>query len=687
MPEIRKTQNDFTSGVLTSSVRGRTDIAKYASGCKRIVNGLVKVHGGVSNRPGTYCVDYINSPGRYLEFEYSVDDAYVLLFYEYKMRIYRNGAVIVYPAGHAQEGEIVEITTPYAYSDLSRIKITQSADVLFLVHTSYTTKKLTRTDHHAWTFEDVAFDPEISVPAIPTLVKDGFSGTGKNIEYKISAVSETEEESYPSPAANIDIDSTWPQGATITVSWGVVEGAVRYRIYKSSRGFFGLIGTVKAEDGLEFTDDYIEEDASDGPKEAKNPFADNNNPGAVGIYQQRLLLGGTSANPQTTYGSCIGSLNNFSISYPLKSNDSIEGVASSLKMNEIRHYVPLQDVLILTSGAEIVMSAGRNADAITPTGNLHFNVQSYWGCSEVPPLVAGNNIIMLQNSGRIVRDLFYSMGDNGYVGTELSILANDLLEVPIVDWCYQNEPYHIVYACREDGKMLTLTYMREQEVYAWSMLETQGDYISVATVRNGRNDDVYFLVKRGDKYFVEYQKRNAPGDTRKDAFYVDCGLTYEGDPITHVTGLDHLAGEKISVLGDGNVYLDIEVAPDGSFDLPRAHSTIHAGLPYQFLVETLDPEITTDRGSTRGALKKVNKMVFQLDKSAEMKAGYDDEHLTRVKFPPPAALGDAPLLYTGNREVKIENKYRDEASIVFVQDMPLPLNVLSVTSEIEVGSK
>jgi hypothetical protein len=685
--DIRKAQNNFTSGVITSSVLGRNDIQKYASGCKRIENCIVKAHGGISNRPGTYYVDSINGPGRFFEFSYSVEQNYALLFFEKKMRIYTNGAVIVYPDGHAQAGQIVEIVTPYAYADLAKLRFIQSADVLFLAHPSHPPTTLTRTSHHEWAFEAMAFDPLIVAPTIPTLVKAGFGAGTKDMEYKISAVSEIDEESYPSPVASIQIDSTWPEGATVTITWTAVLNAARYNIYKSARGFFGWIGTVEATDTLKFIDDYIEENSKDGPKIPNNPFAENNHPGVVGIYQQRLMFARSNAKPQTIWGSCTGKLNNFSKSYPLKSDDSIEAIADSAKMNEIRHFLPFKkNMLTMTSGAEIMMNAGRNADGITPTGNLHFDIQSYHGSSDVPPLVAGNNMLTVQNSGRIVRDLYYTMAEDGYVGTELSILASDLLESPIVDWTYQNEPYHIAYACREDGKLLGLTYMREQEVYAWSSMSTLGEYMSSASIRNGRDDDVYFLVKRDNEYFIEYQKLAKPGEERSDSFFVDCGLTYDGEPIDTVTA-PHLADKQVAILADGSAIMDKIADENGTVVLDRGYSKIHMGLPYESLGETLDPEISDDKGSLKGKTKRVSRVIFQVDKSATFEAGWDEDNMVMIKSMPPENWGEAPALTSGYFEAGLLNKHREEANIVFRQTLPLPMNILSVITEIEVGTK
>ena len=71
----RKFQNNFTAGVLSPAVSARTDLAKYASGCKRIVNGVVLAHGGIAFRNGTSYVGSLPGPGRLIPFTYSVTQA------------------------------------------------------------------------------------------------------------------------------------------------------------------------------------------------------------------------------------------------------------------------------------------------------------------------------------------------------------------------------------------------------------------------------------------------------------------------------------------------------------------------------------------------------------------------------------------------------------------------------------
>lgn len=805
MATVRKYQNNFTTGVLSPAVYSRVDLSKYAAGAKRIVNGIVHVHGGVSNRPGTVMVDELAGPGLIFPFTYSVAQSYILAFYDpdpadpgphyAKMRVYKDGGVVIDPG----TGLAVDVTTPYSPADLQRIKFTQSADTMFLAHPKHPVKKLARLDHHVWTFSDLSFSPTIQPPTW----KSGFpSASGFDAEdgsslyayYRVTAVDSREVESNPGIEKRVTIRSVWTAGAVVTLKWNSVKGASRYEVYKNVRGYYTWVGSSSK---LEFKDDNIQGDRSVGPKEERDPFsppaiptgltlasgtddqgyvarvrvssvsvdsqesvaspestvgvdrtlteATWNNvpraalyrlyvklgdaaqwryaevlpsfesllttatlasiaegdwaigdppetskvfyPGAIGIYQQRLVLGRTDLEPQTVWMSESGAFNSFSVATPLRDDSAITATVDSKQMNEIRHFVPLRDVLMFTSGAEFLLSAGRNADAVTPT-SISFSLQSYWGSSDVPPVVSGSCIVFVANSGKVVRDLRYQMTDDGYTGEEVSILAEHLLDSPIADWAYQQAPWSTIWVCLESGRLLTFTYLREHEIWAWSEHDSSGGkFLSVSSIREGGADNVYLLTKRGEKYFVEYQKPWEYGKPIQDAFFVDCGLSYD-DPdvaISHVTGLDHLAGQAVVALADGSVVRDLVVAGDGSIDLPNAANKIAVGLPYQMIVETLDPEIRAQDGDTVGRRKVVPSVVFTLRETRGLYVGPDENNLVPVKFPLPNEWGGPPELFSGILEVVLPGKHRDEASVVFKQMDPLPMTILSLLTNVGIG--
>ena len=141
------TQTNFTGGELSPRLWGRTDIQKYASGAKRLINAIVLPQGGATRRPGTRYVDEVKTSANatiLVPFTFSNVQSYVLEFGNLYMRIYKDGALV------KVTGTPVEVTTPYATADLPQLRWTQSADVLYLTHPGYQPRKITRTSHTDW---------------------------------------------------------------------------------------------------------------------------------------------------------------------------------------------------------------------------------------------------------------------------------------------------------------------------------------------------------------------------------------------------------------------------------------------------------------------------------------------------------------------------------------------------------
>ena len=688
MPQVRKYQNSFTSGLLSPGVAARSDLEKYSAGCEQLLNAIVYAHGGASNRPGTEYVDNIPGDGILIPFVYSVEESYVLCFFaddkkEYaQMRIYCAGAVVADP----DTGDVIQIDTPYTAAEMTKIKFAQSADVMFLVHPAHPVQKLIRTQHHEWKFESLVFKPSLEAPSGLTATPDGFKDSSntykdKTIQYKVSAVSDREIESLPSDPADAKILSTWVSGATVSLEWQEVPGAVRYEVYKNARGYYTWIGSA---DSTSFTDDNIEGDDGTGPKEYRDPFDEENKyPGAIGIFQQRLVFGRSDSEPQTVWMTETGAFDSMAVAQPLRDDSAITVTVDSKQMNEIRHFIPLRDMLMLTSGAEFKVSAGSTSGAVTPT-TVRFDIQSYWGSSDVPPLVSGTTVLLVENSGKVVRDLFYKLDEDGYSGNDISVLADHLFNSPVRDWAYQQDPFSTIYICLESGKLLTCTYMREQNIIAWAEHESSGGkFRSVSVIREKEEDNAYFIVKRDGRYFIEFQKRWHYNDDIADAFFVDCGLKHKGESIKTVTGLDHLEGKEISVLADGSVVRNC-VVKNGSITLPHPASTVIAGLGYKTRITPVDPEIRADNGTTVGDKKVVTRATLFLRETRGVSVGPDEEHQITAKLPMPTMWGAPPPLFSGKVDVVLPGLHRDDATITICQDDPLPMTILGVVEHIGV---
>ena len=146
-------QRSFTSGELAPSLRSRTDLGKYQSGLALCENFIVRAQGGAYSRPGTRFVGELGDStkkGRLLPFSFNTEQTYTLVFEHLKMRVIKNGGYI-----ETAPDTPYELATPYTEAQLSRLDITQDADVLTIVHPSHDPRNLNRITEINWTLTDL----------------------------------------------------------------------------------------------------------------------------------------------------------------------------------------------------------------------------------------------------------------------------------------------------------------------------------------------------------------------------------------------------------------------------------------------------------------------------------------------------------------------------------------------------
>lgn len=678
----RITQKSFTGGELSPSLYARNDLAKYANGLKTLKNGFVRAEGCISNRAGLEFICEVKESSkktRLIPFAFNTEQTYIIEMGDQYARFIKDGGQIVYPEGDEYEGEIVELPTPYLTDDLFRLKYGQNADVLTICHKDYNPKELSRLSHYDWTLADIISAPQISAPTNPSATWHGDTGSNTTTyKYVITAVKEeTYEESDRSTVCQAvgHLEGYWTTAEYMTISWTAVEGATEYNIYRSVNGIFGFIGT-SAE--TTFKDDKIEPDLTSTAPIARDPFENNNNPSCVNYFQQRKLFGCLKDAPQALVTSQTGTDSNFNICRPLVASDSITIKLSEREVNEIRHLIGLNDLIVLTSGAEWKLNGSDGTfSAASPPLCVP---QSYYGCSHIQPCVSGNMVLFVQAGGSVVRDLGYEYVSDSYNGDELTIFANHLFEnKQIVDMAYSKEPYRILWCVMSDGSLNALTYNKKQEVAGWHKHTTDGEFESVAVIREGFEDVAYFVVKRTingvTKRYIERMHSRLLDDV-KSGFFVDSGLTGKFETAkTHITGLNHLEGKEVVVLADGGVVEGLTVE-DGAIDLKDAAKDITVGLPYTFEVETLNIE----GENTHGLKKLITSVNVKIDKSREdfYVVGIDGTATQNPRSKD--SIDDANLLISGDITAYPFSNYTEEATIRIMQNKPLPLTITSLSA-------
>jgi len=672
--------NNFTGGEVSTTLKARWNLERFGNFSQAMANMLPGLHGDAARRPGTKYVATLPGYSVLIPFSFNAEpkNNFVLILSDKALRVSNGNDNLSEP-----------IVTPYLAADLLAISWAQVGDVVYLAHPKYALHKITRSESgtpgvYAWGIESVTLNQSIAAPAQPTVTFT--SGTGYTLRYKVVAVDEQGRHSLPSPAGEVNgkHPSDWTSGNHADISWTAVTGAVEYNIYREEAGYYGFIGIST---GTSFIDENYEADTSDTPREDWDPFADGNNPGVVAFHQQRMVLAGCKKDPSYFYMSRSGDFENFRKSRPLQDDDPIEYMIASGAINSVTWAASFGDLLLGTTGAEY-KATGDNG--VITAKVSYVTAQSYWGSAALTPLIIGNSVLHMQRHGSRVRDLYYSLEKDGYAGNDLSILAPHLFEGhTIKQWAYQQTPGSHVWCVRDDGLLLALTYMKEQQIEGWTRHPTDGAVQSVATIAGENGDVLELVVKRtvngSDVYFLECMADPFDQDDDiADAYFVDCGKTQTSVAATDtMTGLGHLEGREVAVLADGSP-VEGCVVENGEITIPYPAYTIHAGLPYTSVLSPLPMETQLQNGVTLGKQRGYGKCVVRLFRSVGGRYGADMDHLYDFPFLP-ASWGEPVPPFTGDLECTPHGGQATDTSIWLVQERPLPWHVIAIMADVNFG--
>ncbi len=179
---VRHIQPNFSGGELTEALSARVDLVEYNQSVKVMKNMICHIQGGFSNRAGTaYLANFADTPHRFIKFQFSVEQAYALVFTNLKMFVLKDGEIV------ESGGSPVEFVTPWPTAALDTLSFTQSVDVLFIVHPDYPEYEIARTSHTVWTVTEVEYvedpyDERTLANEDDTLVAGNYIGSSQSID-------------------------------------------------------------------------------------------------------------------------------------------------------------------------------------------------------------------------------------------------------------------------------------------------------------------------------------------------------------------------------------------------------------------------------------------------------------------------------------------------------------------------
>lgn len=365
------------------------------------------------------------------------------------------------------------------------------------------------------------------------------------------------------------------------------------------------------------------------------------------------------------------------------------------QLQQIRWLSALNGLFIGTMSGEY-RARGGNDNPITPD-NIHVENQTRYGSAAVPPLAIGNAILFVTRSGRKLRELTENIASptpGQFVAPDLLLLAQHLTErsvlsdsdPTIVDMAYQQEPDSRLWVVRSDGVLLCCTYLREQNIVAWSRCITEGAFESVCVIPHpdGDRDQVWVIVKRtingATKRYVEYFDDagvNYPTTNVDSAFTCDQVV-----PACTIYGLGHLECARVTIVGDGGVFPDDRVA-GGNLTVSSAVNKVEIGLPYDSVLTTMRPEVNLGEGTLQTSRMRWVKLVIRVLNSIGLIAGTARGEEIIPWRTSCDRMDCAPSLFTGDKE--LPHLGWDCAKVTVRQNLPLPSTVLSISGTLETG--
>jgi hypothetical protein len=658
MPRFVDIQTNFSTGELDPLLRSRIDLQQYNNALAKATNVLIQPQGGMRRRPGLkHILELPNSAAasaangvRLVNFEFSVDDSYMLVFTHQRVHVIKDGVVISNINGSGNN----YLTTSITGSMLAQLCWTQSADTMILVHPDLQPQKLVRGATDAsWTVSGITFDStppyaftiSASNPAA-TLTPSAVSG---NVTLTANA------SVFSAGSVNQYVNAN-PQGRARIIEYvsdTVVKAVVEYP-------FFSTAAVASGAWELETGYEPVWSSTKGWPR-------------TVTFHEGRLYFGGSKSRPSTIWGSKIGLFFDFVATEALD-DDAVEATLDTNQLNVIVDMISGKDLQIFTTGCEFYVPQ-LGTEPITPL-TFTFKAVSRNGTkpgTRVEQLETGTEYI--QRQGKALNEFLFSDSQLTYVTQRVSLLAGHLLKTPVrmaLRRATSTEEGDLLLVVNDtDGTLAAFSVMRSQQVVAPSEFTTDGAFKDVQTDVS----DIYVAVKRRfnniDRYFVELFR---------EGVFTDCAFT--GASAGGVgSGLPHI-GKSLQVICDGVPQGNETVSAGGAVTFDRQSVTnFEVGLPFTVYAKTMPVELQLQTGNRVSFKKRVVEINAIVD---------DTQHLNLNNQPVPFRTFDNPLLddpepvYSGIKRINGVLGYSREQAIEISQTLPLKMTLLGLEYKVAV---
>lgn len=605
---LRTVQTNFTSGELADVLDSRTDVKSYYNGADKLRNCLLVPQGPARRRPG---LEHIG------------------ILPETLTRI-TSGITITVPNGgtgsNANDGSAstnvvttteIQSVNPYVvvHYDLGSAKLVKFADARGLKITSNTSEEEFRIqyslDNSAWVDVGTAFD-EVNTAIINRRRRADVTAR----YWRVVRVGTTDLDTDKATLAEFNL---WQESGTLsnarciafdfstTQAYMLVASDLNLAVYRdgvlqadikiphTSAQLPNINWTQSLDTLLVFHEDVqthrverqgAHDEWNDESVTYSNIWTYDFGAGSeatwsatrgwprCGVFHEgRLWVGGSAQRPSTMWGSKVGSFFDFDDG-TAQDDESIEITLDTDEVASIYNITSGRHLQVFASSREFYVLP--NSDPITP-GSVVAKGTTKVGSKGpgIRTVSIEGATLFIQKGGKGLREFLFTDLEQAYDAQNLGLLSLHLIDSPIdmdIRKSEATDEGDITFLVNNDGTLATMQSLRTQDVTAWSLWHTDGDFKAVGVIDN----EIFVSVERTiDDTAVRHIERFS------NDFYLDDGLRFtSGLPEDEFT-LAHLPSTLVKVRADDSILDDETTDANGDLTIDRdAETEVEIGLAW-----------------------------------------------------------------------------------------------------------
>jgi len=656
------TLSDRTAGSVTPKVGGTSGTARTINGTytERITCGsttviAVEKSSSFAGKIDNVSVRRVAPKARLESFEFSVIQAYVLEFTDKNLRVYKDKGIIL------DGGAPVEVSTPYLEADLFELQVTQSADIMYIVHPSYAPRKLTRTSHTAWTLSVISFtaSPFSAAGDYPSCVdfyeeRLVFANTNNDPQ----TIWASKSGDYENMTTGTDDDDafiyTLAAKGVNPIQWIVPQNVL-------------LIGTKGGEWRM-----------------------------SSSSTEDPITVSNVQVKRQSTWGSknLQALLINDVVLFVQRAGTKVRELAYSFEKDG--YVAPNLTILAehITKGGIVDMAYQQEPSALV--WSIRADGYLLGMTYERTQDVVGWHPHFTYNGD----DLFESVAViNDTPEDQVWVVVNRTIEGEtrryveyFKPWAWGNDTKDCFFVdsglTSDGGNAVNISgATKANPVVITASGFSDGDHVKILSVEGMTelNENVYVVANAGANSFELNDDDGNNIDGTGFTTYVSGGTAQK--VAKTYSGLDHLEGRTVEVLADGSTQPDCDVS-GGEITISNYANKVHAGLGYTAKLQPMNLEAGQHEGTAQGKIKKISKCTVRLQDTMACKMGTCEDDLEDVLFRSDSDPADAPVpLFTGDKLINaFPGGFNTGGDVLIVSDVALPLTVVAIMPELRTYS-